>query len=88
MTHNVPHRRRCHLLLTMDRDALCVPRMGIADDRSGLPNKDSQSRESFTPGGCKFPPHAKVSMRVASRQGFRREAGSEVSGTAKAGMHG
>ena len=27
-------------------------------------------------------------MRVASRKGFRREAKSEVSGTAKAGMYG
>ena len=47
--------------------------------------KDKKFVESLL--GDESSPHAKVSMRVVSRKGVRREAWSEVSGTAKVGMY-
>lgn len=66
---------------------VCVPRMGIEDDQSGYCYKDSDGTGNFLLLGDESSPHAKASMRVASRKGFHREVESEVSGTAKAGMY-
>jgi hypothetical protein len=44
--------------------------MGIEDDQSGYCYKDSDGTGNFLLLGDESSPHAKASMRVASRKGF------------------
>jgi len=66
---------------------VCAPNGHRRRPVGGYRYKDSEKLENLLLLGDESSPHAKVSMRVASRKGFRREAGSEVSGTAKVGMY-
>ena len=75
-------------LAPLDSYALCVPRMGIEDDQAAaIGTKIVRSLKFFYSREMKVLLTLKVSMRVASRKGFRREAESEVSGTAKVGLY-